>query len=273
MIPQAQTTEAVTRAIETGYRSLDSASEYGNEIEVGRAIAAAEVPRDELFVTTKLWNSDHGREKTLRAFDASLNTLGLEHVDLYLIHWPVPAWDLYVETWKALVEIQQDGTRTLDRRVELPDPPPRAHRRGDGGRARGQPDRAPPAASAARASRLPRAGRHRHRGVEPARPGHGAEPPDRTRARRAPRTVPRPDRSALASAAGKRRDTEVRHAAADRRELRRCSTSSSTSTRWVSCRPSTRARGPGRTRTRSSKIRPGAVPRTPEAPGMRRSET
>jgi 2,5-diketo-D-gluconate reductase A len=109
MIPQADTTEAVARAIEVGYRSLDTASEYGNEVEAGRAIAAADVPRDELFVTTKLWNTDHGREKTLRAFDASLDALGLEHVDLYLIHWPVPAWDLYVETWRALVELQQDG--------------------------------------------------------------------------------------------------------------------------------------------------------------------
>jgi 2,5-diketo-D-gluconate reductase A len=109
MIPPAQTTEAVGRAIEIGYRSLDTASEYGNELEVGRAIAATDVPRDELFVTTKLWNTDQGREKTLRAFDASLSALGLEHVDLYLIHWPVPAWDLYVETWEALVELQQDG--------------------------------------------------------------------------------------------------------------------------------------------------------------------
>lgn len=109
MIPAADTTEAVARAIEIGYRSLDTASEYGNEVEVGRAIAAADLPRDALFVTTKLWNTDHGREKTLRAFDASLNALGLEHVDLYLIHWPVPAWDLYVETWKTLVELLQDG--------------------------------------------------------------------------------------------------------------------------------------------------------------------
>jgi 2,5-diketo-D-gluconate reductase A len=109
MIPSAQTTEAVARAIEIGYRSLDTASEYGNEVEVGRAIAAADVPRDALFVTTKLWNTDHGREKTLRAFDASLNALGLEHVDLYLIHWPVPAWDLYVDTWETLVELQQEG--------------------------------------------------------------------------------------------------------------------------------------------------------------------
>lgn len=109
MIPPTDTVAAVASAIEVGYRSLDTATDYGNEVEVGRAIAAAEVPRDALFVTTKLWNTDHGREKTLRAFEASLDALGLEHVELYLIHWPVPAWDRYVETWQALVELHRDG--------------------------------------------------------------------------------------------------------------------------------------------------------------------
>jgi len=109
MIPAAYTTDAVSSAIEVGYRGLDTATDYGNEVEVGRAIAAADVPRDALFVTTKLLNSDHGREKALPAFEASLDALGLDYIDLYLIHWPVPAWDLYVETWKALVELQADG--------------------------------------------------------------------------------------------------------------------------------------------------------------------
>jgi 2,5-diketo-D-gluconate reductase A len=109
MIPAAHTTAAVSRAIKVGYRSLDTATDYANEVEVGRAIAAADVPRDALFVTTKLLNSEHGRERTLRAFEASLQALGLEQVDLYLIHWPVPTRDLYVETWRALVELATDG--------------------------------------------------------------------------------------------------------------------------------------------------------------------
>ncbi|HBF82872.1 MAG TPA: oxidoreductase, partial [Streptomyces sp.] len=87
-VPDEETTAAVTSALEAGYRSIDTAAVYGNEAGVGRALAQSGIPRDELFVTTKLWNDDQGYDATLAAFDASLAKLGLDHVDLYLIHWP-----------------------------------------------------------------------------------------------------------------------------------------------------------------------------------------
>jgi 2,5-diketo-D-gluconate reductase A len=99
----------VRLAIEAGYRLIDTASGYGNEQGVGRAVRNSEVEREQLFITTKLRNSDHGYDQALRAFDASMAELGLDYVDLYLIHWPVPAKDLYVETWKALENIYKDG--------------------------------------------------------------------------------------------------------------------------------------------------------------------
>jgi 2,5-diketo-D-gluconate reductase A len=107
--PGDATVDAVTTAIEVGYRSIDTAAAYRNEESVGQAIAASGVPREELFITTKLWNSDQGAEPALAAFDQSLQRLGLDHVDLYLIHWPVPSADRYVETWKALEQIHADG--------------------------------------------------------------------------------------------------------------------------------------------------------------------
>ncbi|MDP9432632.1 MAG: aldo/keto reductase [Actinomycetota bacterium] len=108
-VPDDEVGEAIAVALEAGYRSIDTAAIYGNEAGVGRAIAAAAVPRDELFVTTKVWNSDQGYESTLRAFDESLGRLGLDYVDLYLIHWPVPSRDAYVDTWRALEKIAADG--------------------------------------------------------------------------------------------------------------------------------------------------------------------
>lgn len=108
-VPPAETAEAVTRALETGYRHVDTAAAYRNEEGVGQAIAAAGLPRDELFVTTKLWNADQGYDKALAAFDASAQKLGLDVVDLYLIHWPTPARDLYVESWRALERLKADG--------------------------------------------------------------------------------------------------------------------------------------------------------------------
>jgi 2,5-diketo-D-gluconate reductase A len=107
---QPDETEAVvSQALETGYRHLDTAAAYRNEEAVGRAIAASGIPRDELFVTTKLWNADQGRHSALGALDASLERLSLDHVDLYLIHWPVPSRDLYVESWQALERAAADG--------------------------------------------------------------------------------------------------------------------------------------------------------------------
>ncbi|MEU1128176.1 aldo/keto reductase [Streptomyces sp. NPDC005899] len=108
-IPDDETTQAVTDALAAGYRSIDTAAVYGNEAGVGRALAASGIPRDELFVTTKVWNADQGYDATLAAFEASLSELGLDHVDLYLIHWPTPARDLYTETWRALEKLTADG--------------------------------------------------------------------------------------------------------------------------------------------------------------------
>ncbi|MFE3517473.1 aldo/keto reductase [Streptomyces sp. NPDC059166] len=108
-VPDDETTAAVTSALEAGYRSIDTAAVYGNEAGVGRALASAGLPREELFVTTKLWNADQGYDAALRAFDASLAKLGLDHVDLYLIHWPTPARGLYADTWRALEKLLADG--------------------------------------------------------------------------------------------------------------------------------------------------------------------
>ncbi|WP_037605975.1 aldo/keto reductase [Streptacidiphilus rugosus] len=108
-IPDDETTAAVTTALEAGYRSIDTAAIYGNEAGVGRALAASGLPREELFVTTKLWNADQGYDATLRAFDASLAALGLDHVDLYLIHWPAPARDLYPDSWRAIARLTAEG--------------------------------------------------------------------------------------------------------------------------------------------------------------------
>ncbi|WP_436529653.1 aldo/keto reductase [Actinoplanes sp. HUAS TT8] len=108
-IPEAETTEAVTNALEAGYRSIDTAAAYGNETGVGAALKASGIARDELFITTKLWNSDQGYDSTLRAFDASLGRLGLDHLDLYLIHWPTPKHEKYLDTWRALEKILESG--------------------------------------------------------------------------------------------------------------------------------------------------------------------
>ncbi|MEV6232788.1 aldo/keto reductase [Saccharopolyspora shandongensis] len=108
-VPDAETTAAVAAALQAGYRSIDTATIYGNEAGVGRAIAESGIARDELFVTTKLWNADQGYDTTLEAFDRSLDALGLDHVDMYLIHWPTPARDLYLETWKAIEKLVADG--------------------------------------------------------------------------------------------------------------------------------------------------------------------
>nr|WP_202558798.1 aldo/keto reductase [Streptomyces sp. SID5789] len=108
-VPDAEAETAVVQALEAGYRSIDTAAIYGNEEGTGRALAASGVAREDLFVTTKLWNSEQGYDSTLRAFDASLAKLGLEYLDLYLIHWPVPAKDRYVDTYKAFEKLLADG--------------------------------------------------------------------------------------------------------------------------------------------------------------------
>ncbi|MEU6818346.1 aldo/keto reductase [Streptomyces sp. NPDC046860] len=108
-VPDDEAERAVSTALETGYRSIDTAAIYGNEEGTGKAIAASGVPREELFVTTKLWNSDQGYDSTLRAFDTSLEKLGLDYLDLYLIHWPLPARDNYLDTYKAFEKLLSDG--------------------------------------------------------------------------------------------------------------------------------------------------------------------
>lgn len=108
-VEDAKATEAVAKALETGYTSIDTAMIYKNEIGVGKALKETKVPREELFITTKVWNSDQGYENTLRAFDESLERLGLEYVDLYLIHWPTPEFDEYIDTYKAMEKLYKDG--------------------------------------------------------------------------------------------------------------------------------------------------------------------
>jgi diketogulonate reductase-like aldo/keto reductase len=113
-IPPQQTADVVTRALLAGYRHVDTAAAYENEAGVGQAIHAAGLQRDDVYLTTKLQNSDHGYDQAKRALRSSLDQLEVEHVDLYLIHWPVPSTDLYVDTWKAMIELQQEGlTRSI----------------------------------------------------------------------------------------------------------------------------------------------------------------
>ena len=101
--------DAVGTALETGYRHIDTASIYGNEVGVGRGIAASPVPREDIFLTTKLWNSDQGFEKAIAALDASLERLGTDYVDLYLIHWAMPQQGTYLDSWRALIELKKQG--------------------------------------------------------------------------------------------------------------------------------------------------------------------
>lgn len=109
LIPPAETEKAVTTALEAGYRLIDTAQGYKNEQGVGDAIARSDVPREEIFITTKLVNGQHGYDRALAAFDASMQRLGIDVLDLFLIHWPLPMFDEYVETWRALEQLLADG--------------------------------------------------------------------------------------------------------------------------------------------------------------------
>jgi 2,5-diketo-D-gluconate reductase A len=108
-VPSADATRLCLEAIDVGYRRLDTAALYDNEEGVGRAVREAAVPREELFVTTKVWKDDNGYDPTLHAFDHSMARLGLDVLDLYLIHWPVPSTDRYVDSWRALIRLQEEG--------------------------------------------------------------------------------------------------------------------------------------------------------------------
>ncbi|HSM43957.1 MAG TPA: aldo/keto reductase [Acidimicrobiia bacterium] len=109
LIPPDETATAVTTALDAGYRLIDTAQGYQNEEGVGQAIAQSDVPRDEIFVTTKLVNGQHGYERALAGFDASMRRLRIDVIDLFLIHWPLPMFDQYVETWRAFEQLLDDG--------------------------------------------------------------------------------------------------------------------------------------------------------------------
>lgn len=107
--PPEQTAQVVRTAFDAGYRHIDTAAIYKNEEGVGQAIAQSGLPREDLFITTKLWNADQGYDSALKALDASLSRLGLKYVDLYLIHWPCPAKGKFIDSWKALIQARDQG--------------------------------------------------------------------------------------------------------------------------------------------------------------------
>jgi len=108
-VPDDVVVDATVKALEVGYRHIDTAYLYHNERGVGEALRRSELDRDDVFVTTKVWNTDHGYDQILRAFDKSTGLLGIDEVDLYLIHWPTPARDVYLDSWRALIRLREEG--------------------------------------------------------------------------------------------------------------------------------------------------------------------
>jgi len=108
-VPDEEAEAVVKKAIEVGYTGIDTASVYKNEVGVGKAVKQAKVNREDLFITSKVWNTDQGYDQTLAAFDASLERLGMDYLDLYLVHWPMPRFDTYIDTYKALEKLYKDG--------------------------------------------------------------------------------------------------------------------------------------------------------------------
>jgi 2,5-diketo-D-gluconate reductase A len=108
-VPPADTERAVSTALQAGYRHIDTAAVYGNERETGCAVAASGVPRDELYLVTKLWNSEQGYDSTLAAFDVSMERLGIDYLDLYLVHWPMPKRNKFIDTFKAFAYLRDQG--------------------------------------------------------------------------------------------------------------------------------------------------------------------
>lgn len=108
-VPPEDTAEVVANALRTGYRSIDTAAAYGNEAGVGEAVSSAELDREQVFITTKLWNDAHARDRATQAFEQSMDELGLDYLDLYLIHWPAPSDGRYVEAWETLCQLREGG--------------------------------------------------------------------------------------------------------------------------------------------------------------------
>jgi 2,5-diketo-D-gluconate reductase A len=108
-IPQDKTATAVASALRLGYRLIDGAYVYGNEAGLGEGLRTSGIAHDEVFVTTKVWNREQGRDKARASVERSLKSIGVDQLDLVLIHWPVPSQDLYVETWKAMIEMRNEG--------------------------------------------------------------------------------------------------------------------------------------------------------------------
>jgi 2,5-diketo-D-gluconate reductase A len=108
-VPDDVVVDATLKALEVGYRHIDTAAVYQNERGVGEALRRSDLDRDDIFVTTKVWNTDQGYDETLRAFDTSTGLLGLDEVDLYLVHWPTPARDIYLDSWRALIRLREEG--------------------------------------------------------------------------------------------------------------------------------------------------------------------
>ena len=232
LVPPGETEAAVATALSTGYRHIDTARLYENEDEVGTAIAKSGVPRDEVFVTTKVWNSDQGYDTTLAAFDKSLDRLGFDYVDLYLIHWPLPKVGPLRRDVARAGEDRGRRPGAGDRGVELPGRAPAAADRRDRHRARRQPGGAAPAPHPGAAAGVPRAARDRHRGLEPAGPRRRrAHRPADHRDRAGARQDPGPGDPALAPAGGHGRHPEVGDTRAGSPRTSTCSASRSPTTR------------------------------------------
>ncbi len=231
-IPPEQTEQAVTDALAAGYRLLDTAAAYGNEEAVGRAIKNSGIPREELFVTTKLWVQDApAEENTERAFETSLTKLGLDHLDLYLMHQPYG--DVYGQ-WRAMEDLHRDGRAKAIGVVQLLPRPARRPHRQQRDHARGQPDRDPPVLPAHR-----RPGAHaRARSPDPVvgRLRRGQERPVHAtrseRDRREARQVRGAGRAALARSSAASSRSPSRSAPSAWRRTSTSSTSSSPTTRW-----------------------------------------
>ena len=221
-VPSAETQRAVKAALDAGYRHIDTAKLYDNEDGVGAAVRESGLDRDAVFVTSKVWNSDQGYDSTLRAFDATMDRLGFDVLDLYLIHWPRPEAGTAADTWRAMEKLYVDGRiraigvsnfrpEHLRRLLDTAEVVPAVNQ-----------VELHPYLQQAEHPRRERRGRDRHRGVGAARQGRRpAARPGRHRAGREARAHPGPGGAALAPPAPHDRDPEVGDALADRGEHRR----------------------------------------------------